>query len=110
MSTQEPDWQQTTGSPGDLLSQRTRDERRRYRPIGDFFLMTGALISLLGCVFAVAKTLYGLWTLQQIGGLIAVPTGETTLLVGMILLDGLVWFCLSAALLVVFLRVSHLTK
>ena len=72
--------------------------------------MVGVLISGLGCVFAVFKTVYGLETLKQVGALIAVPTSDIYQLVAIILLDGLVSFCLSAALLVVFVRVSRLSK
>jgi hypothetical protein len=73
--------------------------------IGDFFLTVGVVICFLGCVFAVLKTLYGLWTLNQVASLIHVTTEYSVLLIGVILLDGFVWFFLSAALVVVFLRV-----
>jgi hypothetical protein len=74
--------------------------------IGDFFLTVGVVICFLGCAFAVLKTLYGLWTLNQVVSIIHVTTGHSVLLIGVILLDGLVWFCLSAALVVVFVRVK----
>ena len=78
--------------------------------IGNFFLTVGAVVCVFGCAFTVLRTLYRLGTLNQVGGLIAGPTNDSALLIGMILLDGVVWFCLSAALLVVFVRVSRLNE
>jgi hypothetical protein len=75
--------------------------------VGDIFLTEGTVICFLGCVFAVLKTLYGLWTLNLVASIINVTTGHTALLIAVILLDGLLWFCLSAALVVVFVRVKQ---
>jgi hypothetical protein len=73
--------------------------------IGNFFLLAGAAICVLGCCFAVFKTLYGLWTLEQLAGIISVSKAPLPLVIAMILLDGCVWFCFFAALVVVFVRV-----
>jgi hypothetical protein len=76
--------------------------------IGNFFLTVGTVIGVLGCVFSVLKTLYGLMVLKQVSSIISVSTESSALLVTVILLDGFVWFCLSAALVVVFRRVLQL--
>jgi hypothetical protein len=76
--------------------------------LGDSFLLAGAAISLLGCAFAIVTTLYGLWTMTQVFLLVPVSTGDSTLLFGMVLLNGVVEFCFFAALLVVFMRVFRL--
>jgi hypothetical protein len=107
MATQEPDWQQATGSPGERSRQRTRDEHRRTRTIGNFFLKVGAGICLLVCATTPLTTMYGLWAGVQVVPLIPVATGKP-LLLGMVLLDGVVKFCFSAALFVVFERVARL--
>jgi hypothetical protein len=76
--------------------------------IGNFFLTAGAVIGVLSCVFAVLKTLYGLMVLRQESLIISVSTESSALVVTVILLDGFVWFCVSAALVVVFRRVGQL--
>lgn len=81
---------------------------QRPASAGNFFLSTGAVICCLGCIFAVLKTLYGLLTLKQMYSIISVSDQSSAWLIVLILLDGFVWFCLSAALLVVFLRVKDL--
>ncbi len=78
--------------------------------IGNIFLVVGAVICVCGCVFAVLKTLYGLWTLRQVASIITVSTADSTLLIAMVMLDGFVWFCLCAALVVVFMRVARLKE
>jgi hypothetical protein len=93
MATQDPDWQQATGSPVDLGRQRTRDEHRRKRTIGNFFLMTGAAFCVLGCAFTALTTLYGLGAMTQVSPLIPVSTENSILLLGMVFVDGVVKFC-----------------
>lgn len=78
--------------------------------VGNFFLSTARVICVFGCLFAIGKTLYGLVMLKQVGGLINTSTEDSALLVVLILLDGFVLFCLSAALVVVFVRVSRLSE
>jgi hypothetical protein len=77
--------------------------------VGNYFLMVGAVLALLGCIFTVFSTLYGLWTMTQVSPLITLSTADSTLLHLSILLDGVVKFHLSAALFVVFVRLYRLT-
>ena len=73
--------------------------------IGNFFLITGAFITLLVCAFTVLTTVYGIWEIKQVFPLVTISTGDSILLRGVVLLDGMVKFCFSAALFVVFVRV-----
>jgi len=108
MATQEPDWQQATGSPGERARQLARDEHRRTRTIENLFLIVGAALCLLMCAIAILTTLYGLWAGVQVLPLIRVSTENSILLLGMVLLDGVLKFFFFAALFVVFVRVARL--
>src|SRR5262249_27926148 len=74
----------------------------------DFFLTAGRVICFLGCVVAVVKTVNGLTVMEQVAGIINVSSGNRFLMVVGVLLDGFIWFCISAALVVVFTRVQQL--
>ncbi len=89
-------------------SRWTPASNKRGSPIGDFFLTVGLVICFLGCGFAVLKTLYGLWTLEQVASIVSTSTASSVWLIALILVDGFIWFCLSAALLVVFARLRDL--
>lgn len=86
----------------------TPESRPRAPGAAHFFLMAGAVICSLGCLWAVLKTWYGLSTLTRVAPLIDVVSVSPALLVVLILLDGFIWFVLCAALVILFVRVSRL--
>jgi hypothetical protein len=73
-----------------------------------FFLAAGQVLCVLACIFVVLRMAYGLITLQQVASVLTVSPGRSVLLVVLIVLEGIVSFLFSAALLVVFVRVSRL--
>jgi hypothetical protein len=76
--------------------------------LGNLFLAAAAVICALGCLFTVLKTAYSLTTLKQVASIITASNENDRILIVLILLDGFVEFCLCAALVVVFVRVSQL--
>ena len=65
-------------------------------------------LSLLVCATTPLTTLYGFWAGVQVLPLIPKSPGNSILLLGMVLLDGVLKFCFFVALLAVFVRVARL--
>jgi hypothetical protein len=75
--------------------------------LGNFYLTVGQVIAALGCVLALLTMVFKLASVAQVSGVFGIPVKDRVLLVLLILLEGFVYFCLSAALLVTFTRVKR---
>ena len=80
------------------------------RAAGNFFLVVGAIICLVSCALAVVSTVGALVASERVAVVVPLSARTGGLLAAAILLDGCVWFSLSAALFVVFQRALPLGK